>query len=176
MLYLLIATLLLITLPTKTHAQSTLHFDTSNALVVSNAEPHFSYSRQTSQKRPKHTRTRQSSPDRSETIPARKGRGRIIVRWKEHRMPDSVAEKLMEVERKFGPIQIISSCRPGAVVKNTNVPSMHSFCRAVDFYPPKNKYNEVSSFLKRTWSGGVGTYSGRFNHIHIDDNRGRWHN
>lgn len=99
-----------------------------------------------------------------------------IVRWKGHRMPSSVALKLQEVQRKYGSIRIISSCRPGATVKNTGRPSMHSYCRAIDFKPPRGKYRTVANYLKRTWSGGVGTYSGRFNHIHIDDNRGRWHN
>lgn len=99
-----------------------------------------------------------------------------IVRWKGHRMPSSVALKLQEVQRKYGPIRIISSCRPGATVKKSGRPSMHRYCRAIDFNPPRGKYRTVANYLKRTWSGGVGTYSGRFNHIHIDDNRGRWHN
>jgi uncharacterized protein YcbK (DUF882 family) len=53
---------------------------------------------------------------------------------------------------------------------------MHRYCRAVDFNPPRRKYRQVARYLKTTWGGGVGTYSGRFNHIHIDDHRGRWHN
>jgi hypothetical protein len=178
MLYLLVATLLTVTLAisTEAHADSILQFNSSNELelVQKTINPPTK-----SRRPPKINRdSPRSKPpiDREETIPARNLRGRAIVRWKEHRMPDSVAEKLMEIERKFGPIQIISSCRPGATVKNTNTPSMHRYCRAVDFYPPKNKYSEVSTFLKRTWSGGIGTYSGKLNHIHIDDNRGRWHN
>lgn len=99
-----------------------------------------------------------------------------LVRWKNHRMPASVANKLKEVERKFGKVTILSSCRPGAVVKKSGRPSMHRYCRAVDFNPPRGKYRQVANFLKSTWRGGVGTYSGRHHHIHIDDNRGRWHN
>lgn len=99
-----------------------------------------------------------------------------LVRWKNHRMPSSVANKLKEVERKFGKVVILSSCRPGAVVKKSGRPSMHRYCRAVDFNPPRGKYRLVANYLKATWRGGVGTYSGRHNHIHIDDNRGRWHN
>lgn len=96
--------------------------------------------------------------------------------WKGHKMPKSVAVKLMAVENMFGRITIISSCRPGATVKKSGRPSMHRYCRAIDFHPPKGTYSKVASYLKSTWKGGVGTYSGRFNHIHIDDNRGRWHN
>ena len=99
-----------------------------------------------------------------------------LTKFKGHRMPVSVANKLRVVESKFGKIRILSSCRPGATVRKTGRPSMHRYCRAVDFNPPRGKYRQVARYLKTTWGGGVGTYSGRFNHIHIDDQRGRWHN
>ena len=99
-----------------------------------------------------------------------------LTKFKGHKMPASVANKLRSVESKFGKIRIISSCRPGATVIKTGRPSMHRYCRAVDFNPPRGKYRQVARYLKTTWGGGVGTYSGRFNHIHIDDHRGRWHN
>jgi len=99
-----------------------------------------------------------------------------LTKFKGHRMPISVANKLRVVESKFGKIRISSSCRPGATVRKTGRPSMHRYCRAVDFNPPRGKYRQVARYLKTTWGGGVGTYSGRFNHIHIDDHRGRWHN
>ena len=99
-----------------------------------------------------------------------------LTKFKGHRMPVSVANKLRVVESKFGKIRILSSCRPGATVRKTGRPSMHRYCRAVDFNPPRGKYRQVARYLKTTWGGGVGTYSGRFNHIHIDDHRGRWHN
>ena len=99
-----------------------------------------------------------------------------LTKFKGHRMPVSVANKLRVVESKFGKIRILSSCRPGATVRKTGRPSMHRYCRAVDFNPPRRKYRQVARYLKTTWGGGVGTYSGRFNHIHIDDHRGRWHN
>ena len=99
-----------------------------------------------------------------------------LTKFKGHRMPVSVANKLRVVEFKFGKIRISSSCRSGATVRKTGRPSMHRYCRAVDFNPPRGKYRQVARYLKTTWGGGVGTYSGRFNHIHIDDHRGRWHN
>ena len=99
-----------------------------------------------------------------------------LTKFKGHRMPVSVANKLRVVESKFGKIRISSSCRPGATVRKTGRPSMHRYCRAGDFNPPRGKYRQVARYLKTTWGGGVGTYSGRFNHIHIDDHRGRWHN
>lgn len=111
---------------------------------------------------------------KSETVKSNANDAFVVFRG--HRMPKSVSEKLIEVEKMFGKIEIISSCRPGATVKKTNRPSMHRYCRAIDFNPRKGSYNAVASYLKRTWKGGVGTYSGYFNHIHIDNNRGRWHN
>ena len=99
-----------------------------------------------------------------------------LTKFKGRKMPVSVANKLRVVESKFGKIRITSSCRPGATVRKTGRPSMHRYCRAVDFNPPRGKYRQVARYLKTTWDGGVGTYSGRFNHIHIDDHRGRWHN
>lgn len=99
-----------------------------------------------------------------------------LTKFKGHSMPVSVANKLHSVETKFGKIRILSSCRPGAIVRKSGRPSMHRYCRAVDFNPPRGKYRQVARYLKTTWGGGVGTYSGRFNHIHIDDHRGRWHN
>ena len=99
-----------------------------------------------------------------------------FTKFKGHKMPVSVANKLRSVEAKFGKIRIISSCRPGATVRKTGRPSMHRYCRAIDFKPRRGTYRKVARYLKTTWSGGVGTYSGRFNHIHIDDYRGRWHN
>jgi len=99
-----------------------------------------------------------------------------FTKFKGHKMPVSVANKLRSVEAKFGKIRIISSCRPGATVRKTGRPSMHRYCRAIDFKPRRGKYRQVARYLKTTWGGGVGTYSGRFNHIHIDDHRGRWHN
>lgn len=110
----------------------------------------------------------------SETVKSSVNDGLVLFRG--HRMPKSVSEKLIEVEKMFGKIEIISSCRPGAVIKKTNRPSMHRYCRAIDFNPKRGTYTAVANYLKRTWRGGVGTYSGYFNHIHIDNNRGRWHN
>lgn len=99
-----------------------------------------------------------------------------LISFRGHKMPSKIYMKLKEVESIFGRVKILSSCRPGATVKKTGRPSMHRYCRAVDFYPPRGKYRQVVNYLKTSWGGGVGTYSGRHNHIHIDDNKGRWHN
>jgi hypothetical protein len=46
--------------------------------------------------------------------------------------------------------------------------SYHASCRAVDFNPPRGKYQQVASWLKANHRGGVGTYSCGHHHIHID--------
>jgi len=160
------------------NAMAEVRFDGSN-LVVSETNSSSNDYNDTPRNSKRHKASRPSSkkiqPAEPLTLKNVRGRTHLIV-WKGNRMPASVAEKLMEVERLFGPITIISSCRPGATIKNTGRPSMHRYCRAIDFNPSRGKYQAVANFLKRTWHGGVGTYSGKFNHIHIDDNRGRWHN
>lgn len=173
MLYKLLVIVLLISFSSLAKADSEVYFDgTSNRLVVSESKEDKPV-----RKYKKSRQTKKSISRKIEKFSSSKSGGRShLIRWKGHRMPALVAEKLMEVERLYGPIIIISACRPGATVKNTGRPSMHSYCRAIDFNPARGTYQAVASFLKRTWSGGVGTYSGRFNHIHIDDNRGRWHN
>lgn len=176
MLYKLLVILFLIGFSAQAKAESEVYFDGSRLVVKeSNDTPKTARN-----KRYKSKKSRPSKASISKkyvnTSSKKSGGKSHLIRWKGHRMPALVAEKLMEVERLYGPITIISSCRPGATVKNSGRPSMHSYCRAIDFNPVRSAYSAVANFLKRTWSGGVGTYSGRFNHIHIDDNRGRWHN
>jgi len=85
-------------------------------------------------------------------------------------LPHSIKKKLNEVSRKFGPIQVISTHRPGARIRGSGRQSFHHWCRAVDFIPPKGTYGKVTSYLRSTWSQGyVLTY--RSGHIHIDDAR-----
>jgi uncharacterized protein YcbK (DUF882 family) len=91
-------------------------------------------------------------------------------------VPAEIALLLDDVERHFGPVQVISTHRPGAIVAGTGRRSKHADCRAVDFIPARGKYREVADWLKDVHDGGVGTYSCNMHHIHIDngDNR-RWH-
>ena len=147
-------------------SKADVSFSSNNTIVIKEKKPKTT--RRT-------TRTRKARVKRRRMASTRKSTGGF-TKWKGHRMPISVANKLKSVENKFGKIRITSSCRPGARIKKNGRPSMHSYCREVDFNPPRGKYRAVANYLKRTWSGGVGTYSGRFNHIHIDNNRGRWHN
>jgi hypothetical protein len=83
-------------------------------------------------------------------------------------MPAELRQKLAQVERVFGKVQVISAHRPGARIAGSGRMSYHASCRAVDFNPPRGKYQQVASWLKANHRGGVGTYSCGMHHIHID--------
>ncbi|NJM55662.1 MAG: hypothetical protein HC841_06935 [Verrucomicrobiae bacterium] len=63
---------------------------------------------------------------------------------------------------------ILSTYRPGARIAGSGKSSLHASCRAVDFKPTRN-HAKVVAWLKANHGGGVGTYSGSMNHIHIDN-------
>jgi hypothetical protein len=75
-----------------------------------------------------------------------------------------LTRKLGEIAAKFGPLKIISACRPGAVTRGGR-PSLHRNGNAVDFTHPLK--GQVVSYLRQTWHGGVMTYKKK-RHIHID--------
>lgn len=83
-------------------------------------------------------------------------------------LPGSLKSTLAKIRDKFGPIDILSTHRPGARIAGSGKPSFHASCRAVDFKPRRN-HGAVIAWLKANHGGGVGTYSGRMNHIHIDN-------
>ncbi|MGF1649951.1 MAG: YcbK family protein [Hyphomicrobiaceae bacterium] len=91
-------------------------------------------------------------------------------------LPPVLRARLAEIRRRFGPVKILSTYRPGARIAGTGRPSFHASCRAVDFHPPSGKYGKVVAFLQANHSGGVGTYSCRMRHIHLDNGpRVRFH-
>ena len=83
-------------------------------------------------------------------------------------LPGVLQQRLSQIRAKFGPVRVISTYRKGARVAGTGRPSLHASCRAVDFKPPAGKYGAVAGWLKTNHGGGVGTYSCKMNHIHID--------
>lgn len=92
-------------------------------------------------------------------------------------VPSALVATIRKIEQDFGPVEVISTFRKGAVVAGSGRPSKHAACRAVDFRPARGTYRQVANWLKANHDGGVGTYSGHHNHIHIDNGgRYRWHN
>jgi peptidase M15-like protein len=91
-------------------------------------------------------------------------------------VPTVLRQTLEDLENHFGAVQVISTHRPGAKVAGTGHRSLHADCRAVDFNPPRGKYQEVVAWLKQNHKGGIGTYSCGMHHIHIDNGgRTQWH-
>jgi hypothetical protein len=88
-------------------------------------------------------------------------------------LPGRLKAALADVQRRFGPVTVVSTLRRGARIAGGR-PSMHASCQAVDFRPARGTYSQAAAYLRRTWHGGMGTYSS--GHIHIDtgDNY-RWH-
>ena len=89
-------------------------------------------------------------------------------------LPASIKSALADVQRKFGPITVVSAHRGGARIAGTRRASLHATCQAADFRPAKGTYAAVAAHLRQNWSGGLGTYSA--GHIHIDTGENyRWH-
>jgi hypothetical protein len=78
---------------------------------------------------------------------------------------------LAQIEAQFGPVSVVSTCRPGAVIAGTGRPSRHASGNAIDFNAPGGKKAEVVRWLiANHHSGGVMTYAS-MNHIHVDIGR-----
>ena len=75
---------------------------------------------------------------------------------------------LNRIEAQFGPVQVISTCRPGARVAGTGRPSKHASGLAVDFRVSDGRKAEVVRWLAANHhGGGVMTYR-HSSHIHVD--------
>ena len=75
---------------------------------------------------------------------------------------------LGRIESNFGRVQIISTCRRGAVIATTGRPSKHASGQAVDFNAPSGRKAAVVRWLIANHkSGGIMTYGG-MSHIHVD--------
>ncbi len=67
----------------------------------------------------------------------------------------------------WGPLRIVSTCRPGAMIRGTHYRSLHASGNAIDFNAPRGHKAEMVRWLHIHTLGGVMTYS-NFSHIHID--------
>ena len=81
-------------------------------------------------------------------------------------MPEARA-LLNRIESRFGPVQVISTCRPGAVVAGSGKPSKHRYGLAIDFNAGSRKGAVVQWLIASHHSGGTMTYRG-MSHIHVD--------
>src|SRR5690606_27348161 len=65
---------------------------------------------------------------------------------------------LAQFEGQFGPVKVISTCRPGAVIAGSGRPSQHRYGKAVDFVPPPGQRAAIISWLRQNTNGAVITY------------------
>jgi hypothetical protein len=82
-------------------------------------------------------------------------------------LTSSTRALLGRIEANFGPMQIISTCRPGARIAGTGRISKHASGQAVDFNAGSRKGAVVKWLIANHKSGGTMTYSG-MSHIHVD--------
>ena len=75
---------------------------------------------------------------------------------------------LARIEAQFGPVGIVSTCRPGAVIAGSGRPSRHASGNAIDFNAPAGKKADVVRWLiANHHAGGVMTYAD-MGHVHVD--------
>lgn len=101
-------------------------------------------------------------PDAAKPTPQRQARndGRGCLR--------STARALLDrIEAQFGPMQLISTCRPGARIAGSGRISKHASGEAIDFNAGRRKGEVVRWLIANHQSGGTMTYAG-MSHIHVD--------
>lgn len=74
---------------------------------------------------------------------------------------------LGRIEARFGRMQLISTCRPGARIAGTGRISRHSSGNAIDFNAGSRKGAVVRWLIANHKSGGTMTYAG-MSHVHVD--------
>lgn len=82
-------------------------------------------------------------------------------------LQSSARALLGRIEAQFGPVNVISTCRPGAVIATTGKPSKHRHGAAIDFEAGGRKGAIVKWLIANHHSGGTMTYRD-MSHIHVD--------
>ncbi len=78
-----------------------------------------------------------------------------------------VHDLLDKVEARFGPVKVISTCRPGARIAGSGRISRHASGNAVDFEAGSRKGAIINWLVANHKTGGTMTYPS-MSHIHID--------
>lgn len=74
---------------------------------------------------------------------------------------------LARIEKQFGTMQIVSTCRPGATIAGTGQVSRHASGNAIDFDAGGRKAAVIQWLIANHHSGGTMTYP-NMNHVHAD--------
>jgi hypothetical protein len=100
----------------------------------------------------------QAAPPRPKPLARNDGRGCLRP----------AARTLLDrIEAQFGPMKIISTCRPGARIAGSGRISKHASGEAIDFEAGRRKGEVVRWLIANHKSGGTMTYAG-MSHIHVD--------
>lgn len=79
----------------------------------------------------------------------------------------AVRAVLDQIEARFGPVQVISTCRPGARIAGSGRISRHASGNAVDFEAGSRKGAIIDWLVANHKKGGTMTYPS-MSHIHVD--------
>jgi uncharacterized protein YcbK (DUF882 family) len=82
-------------------------------------------------------------------------------------LTSSARNLLGRIRARFGNVEIVSTCRPGARIAGTRRPSRHASGQAIDFRVRGRKGEVVRWLIANHHSGGVMTYHD-MDHIHVD--------
>ena len=85
-------------------------------------------------------------------------------------LTSSARTLLSRIEQKFGRMQLVSTCRPGARIAGTGRTSRHASGNAIDFHAGGRKGAVVQWLIANHRGGGTMTYA-RMSHIHVDVGR-----
>ena len=77
---------------------------------------------------------------------------------------------LDDIEKRFGPVRVVSTCRAGATIAGTGRPSRHASGNAVDFDAGARKEQIIAWLIANHKGGGTMTYPD-MDHIHVDIGR-----
>ena len=82
-------------------------------------------------------------------------------------LTSSARALLARIEEKFGPVKLVSTCRPGATIAGSGRPSRHASGNAMDFDAGIHKARIVDWLIANHHEGGTMTYAD-MDHIHVD--------
>ncbi len=82
-------------------------------------------------------------------------------------LTSAVHAVLDKIEARFGPVKVISTCRPGARIAGSGRISRHASGNAVDFEAGSRKGAIINWLVANHKTGGTMTYAD-MSHIHID--------
>ena len=82
-------------------------------------------------------------------------------------LTSAVHAVLDQIEARFGPVKVISTCRPGARIAGSGRISRHASGNAVDFEAGNRKGAIINWLVANHKTGGTMTYAD-MSHIHVD--------